>query len=311
MRDVPIAAPWLKRGDVIGLFCPAGPVRDVRRLQAGIKLIEDMGFAVRLQGPVEPRDGYLADTDARRAEHLHTLWLDDEVKAILAIRGGFGCLRLVEQLDWQLFRSHPKWVAGFSDVTLLLHGLLQRSGLVSIHGPMGASLAHSDTLSQASLFGLLTGTFAQRIRPKGVEILRGGTGRGRLIGGNLATVVHLLATPWDSQWDGCILFIEDTNEPLYRLDRMLTQLALAGKLQRLAGLILGDFELGDDQLVNLRLQESLWERTMELAGPEYPVWANFPVGHRTRNLALPIGMEAVLESGAGTLCLVPGSMHLG
>lgn len=309
MPERPVLPPRLKRGDTIGLVCPAGPVRDVARLQAGIRLIVDQGFAVKLCGPVEPCEGYLADTDEQRAAHLHRLWADEEVRAILAIRGGFGCLRLAGLLDWELLARTPKWLIGFSDVTLLLNTLFHRCGLVSVHGPVATSLAKSDARSQASLFTLLTGTVEERIRPRGVEVLRGGTGRGVLVGGNLTTLVHSLGTPWDHSWDGCLLLLEDTNEPLYRLDRMLTQLALAGRFERLAGLILGDFDLaGTDSLAGLRLREAVWARVLELVGPGFPVWADFPAGHRTANLALPIGMEAVLEEGV--LRFLPASVTL-
>lgn len=307
MPDIPILPPWLKRGDLIGLVCPAGPVRDVARLQAGIAHIEQMGFKVQLYGPTQPVDGYLAGSDGERAANLHRLWSDEHIKAIMAMRGGFGCLRLVELLDWQLFTRTPKWLVGFSDITLLLNGLLHRSHLVSIHGPVASSLASSDETSQHALFALLTGNFEERIRPKGLEILRGGEGRGRLIGGNLTTLVHALATPWDFDWQGTIMLFEDTNEPLYRLDRLLTQLALGGKLQHLSGLILGEFDTGADSVANLRLQEALWSRVLELVGPSFPVWGNFPVGHRQRNLPLPLGMEVMMDSSSGTLQLLPGS----
>lgn len=311
MAERPVLPPRLKRGDTIGLLCPAGPVRDPQRLQAGIKLIRDLGFAVKLRGQVEPCEGYLAETDDRRAAHLQALWADEEVRAIVAIRGGFGCLRLLPLLDVEAFRAHPKLLAGFSDVTVLLNGPLQQAGLVSIHGPMAVSLTTSDEQSVASLFSLLTGAFEETIRPRGLEILRGGTARGRLTGGNLTSLVHLLGTPWDSSWDGCLLLLEDTGEPLYRLDRMLTQLALGGRLERLSGLLLGCFDPGNgDRLAALRLQEAVWSRVMELAGPGYPVWGAFPSGHQERNLALPIGMEAVMESAGGTLRLLPDSVAM-
>lgn len=310
MPEAPLLPPRLQRGDAIGLFCPAGPVREVHRLQAGIKVIEEAGFKVKMRGPAEPVAGYLADDDARRAEHLHALWNDEEVKAILAIRGGYGCLRMIEHLDWELFRQRPKWLAGFSDVTLLLNSLHQRANLITIHGPVATSLAGSEPAYQAALFSLLTGSFEELIKPKGLEILRGGTGRGRLAGGNLTTLVHLLATPWDILWEGSILVLEDTNEPLYRLDRMLTQLALAGRLQGLTGLLLGEFDTGGNAVDNLRLQEAVWARVLELAGPGFPIWARVPVGHRERNLALPIGMEAMMDSASGVLSLLPGSVTL-
>ncbi|MCL2789893.1 MAG: LD-carboxypeptidase [Desulfobulbus sp.] len=310
MSSQPVLPPRLRRGDTIGLFCPAGPVRDAERLRAGVRLIEDLGFMVQIQGPAAPGDGYLADSDEQRAAHLHELWSDAEVKAIVAIRGGYGCLRMIDRLDWDLFRQHPKFLVGFSDVTVLLNCLVDRAGLIAIHGPMAGTLARSDERSRASLFGLLTGTSEERIKPRGLEVLRGGTGRGRLIGGNLTSLLHLLATPWERSWDGCILVLEDTNEPLYRIDRMLTHLSLAGRLSRLAGLVLGDFDLGGDHVGNLWLQEAVWARVLELAPPGYPIWARFPVGHRERNLALPIGVEAKMASDAGALELLSASVIL-
>ena len=309
MTERPVLPPRLKRGDAIGLFCPAGPVRDVEGLLLGIGLIEELGFRVKLRGPVEPRDGYLADADGQRAEHLHRLWSDPDVRAIVAIRGGYGCQRMAGLLDWELFRREPKWFVGFSDVTVLLNALPQQAGLVAVHGPMAISMARSEPRNVASLFALMTGELDQRIRPKELEVLRGGSGRGRLVGGNLTTLVHMLGTPWDSLWDGCILVLEDTNEPLYRLDRMFTQLAQAGRLDRLAGLLLGDFDAGEgDLLADLRFQEAVWSRVMELVPPGFPVWAGFPSGHRQRNLALPMGMEASMDGG--TLRLLPDSVRL-
>ncbi|MBM9535789.1 S66 peptidase family protein [Desulfobulbus alkaliphilus] len=311
MSDQPYLPPALKPGDTIGVFCPAGPARDRQRLQEGIELIRAMGFTLKLSGPTECSTGYLAGTDEERAAHLVALWRDPEVKAILAVRGGFGCLRLLDRLDWSMFRRSPKFLAGFSDVTVLLNTLLHRGELVSIHSPVVTSLGRSDKASATSLFSLLTGTrMAEEIQPRGLEILRGGIGTGRLVGGNLTSLVHLLATPWDHTWEQCILLLEDTNEPLYRLDRMLTQLALAGRLERLAGLLLGTFDSGrDDSTGNLRLQEGVWDRVMELAKPGYPIWAGFPVGHRQRNIALPIGMKAVMDSAAGTLTFLPESVR--
>ncbi len=311
MADRPILPSRLKRGDTIGLVCPAGPVRDMPRLQAGIRLIQDMGFQVKMRGTVEAGDGYLVDSDARRADNLHGLWSDEEVKAVLAIRGGFGCLRMIARLDMELFRRHPKFLIGFSDVTVLLNSFFRQAGLVTIHGPVATSLAGSDEPSVTSLFSLLTGDFSEAIKPRNLEILRGGTGQGRLVGGNLTTLVHLLGTPWDFSWEGCLLLLEDTGESLYRLDRMLTQLALAGRLERLAGLVLGTFDSGgDNRTTNIQLQEEVWGRIMELVGPGYPVWADFPAGHQGRNRALPLGMEAVMDSSTGTLRLLPNSVDM-
>lgn len=309
MNKTPVFPPRLQRGDTIGLFCPAGPVRDQDRLRNGMQRIRDLGFATIVQGPTTAASGYLAGTDEQRAANLHALWQNEQVKAIWAIRGGFGCLRLLDHIDWELMRRHPKLLIGFSDVTLLLQGLINRANQVAIHGPVVTSFAGSSNQDALTLFALLTGTLPERIPMPKLEILRNNTGKGRLIGGNLATLTHSLGTPWDYSWDGCILVLEDTNEPMYRLDRMLTQLALAGKLQRLAGLLLGDFDLsGGDSPADWRLQEEVWQRALDLAGPHYPIWANAPIGHGNRNQALPLGMEAVMDSASGALVLINGSV---
>lgn len=301
--------PVLRRGDTIGIFCPSGPVRNEALMEEGIRLLCDMGFQVKLQGRTQSGHAWLADSDAARADALNSLWFDPEIRVILAIRGGFGCLRLLPLLDLDALASQPKLLAGFSDVTVLLNVLSQQAGVLGIHGPVLASLLRSDQESMHSLLHMLGGVFPRFIKSSGLEILRPGSGyegRGRLMGGNLCSLVHLLGTPWDLDYTGRILLLEDTNEPMYRLDRMLTHLNLAGRLNGLAGLILGDFDTGgDNHNDNLRLREAVWQRVLELAPPGFPIWAGFPFGHGRVNQALPLGMEAIMHSNQGTLELFP------
>lgn len=309
LNKPPLLPPRLRKGDTIGLFCPAGPVRDKSLVEKGIQLITNMGFLVKLGGRLDCGHDYLAATDEERAQALHNLWADDSIKALMAIRGGFGCLRLISRIDTSLIKRHPKLLIGFSDVSVLLTGLLSEANQISIHGPSVSTLARLDKASIGALFSLITGAFSEQVKPDGLEILRPGTVRGQLVGGNLTTLVHLMGTRWDMSWDGRILFIEDTGESLYRLDRMMTQLKLAGRLDSLAGLILGTFDLGgDDRLEMLRLQEGFWERVLELIdGLAYPVWANYPIGHQQRNHSLPVGLEATMDSDIGRLVLHPES----
>lgn len=307
MTSAPLPPP-LKRGDAIGVFCPAGPPRNMELLHQGLNLLRDAGFQVRIEGAVEPRPGeYLADTDAARAAAFHRLWADDEIRAVMPVRGGYGCLRLAPLLDAELLKSRRKWLVGFSDLTLPLNHIHELTGLVCLHGPMTASLPRCRPEDRELLFAYLTGNIPETIRLPGLEILRRGSadsGCGRLAGGNLATLCHALGTPWDTNWDGRILFLEDTGEYLYRLDRMLTQLAQAGRFTRLAGLLLGDFDAGsDDQTANLRLTEQVWQRVLELAPEHVPVWAGLPFGHRGRNMPLPIGMAARMDGTSGSLVL--------
>ena len=172
----------LNRGETIGLFCPAGPVRNEAAMQAGMDLIHSQGFKVKTHGRLSSGHSYLADTDAQRVGSLKALWFDEDVRAILAIRGGFGCLRLLKQLDMAELRRQPKLFAGFSDITVLLNSLVQQSGLVAIHGPMLCSLTTGDMRNAESLFALLTGAYPYQIKKHEVEILCGGIGRGRLFG---------------------------------------------------------------------------------------------------------------------------------
>lgn len=303
MEKKPILPPRLKRGDTIGLFCPAGPARQPDLVEKAVQIIRDLGFKVKVQGNFQDHGHYLADTDEARAANLHALWDDDRVKCILAIRGGFGCLRMIPHLDLELLRKKPKLLIGFSDVGVLINMLAQHLNIVAVHGPVLTSLNHQGKEGINHLFRLLSSDAEDTITPSSLEILRGDNSRGRLIGGNLTTLVHLIGTPWEPKWNQSILILEDTGEHIYRLDRMLTHLALAGRLNDLAGLILGRFDPGnDDRLETLRLQEAVWQRILELTPhTAYPIWADFPLGHQGVNLALPMGVEASMDSSSGKL----------
>jgi muramoyltetrapeptide carboxypeptidase len=271
-------------------------------------MLRDLGLHIRCELPPNGSGpDYLAADDHWRLAELHRLWADEEVKALIAARGGYGCLRLINRLDWDFLRARPKWLLGFSDLTVLLNGISARTGFVTLHSPMISTLARADRLSYERFREVLAGEFRPCERPTGLEILRGGFGQGRLLGGNLTTLCHLLGTPWQPQTEGCILFLEDTAEPLYKLDRMLTHLACCGLLERLSGLILGHFDPGhDDRLEILRLNEQIWQRVLELTtAATYPVWGGFPVGHQQENFALPIGMEASMNSLSGILTFLP------
>jgi muramoyltetrapeptide carboxypeptidase len=237
-----IIPPPLQPGDTIGLFCPAGPVRDMDRVENGIQLIEEMGFKIRLLAPLQAQveaDTYLAASDSERAQTLNTLWADTDIKALMAVRGGYGCLRMVDQLDFALVANQPKWLIGFSDLSVLLSATACKAGLISLHGPVLSSLAGSDTASVQRLFSLLKGEYEPYVQETTARIIRSGNAYGRIVVGNLTTIVHLLGTPWEPVFAGAILIIEDTGESMYRIDRMLTQLKSAHSLSNLAAINLG------------------------------------------------------------------------
>ncbi len=295
--DKQIFPPFLEPGDAIGLITPAGPVTDKDAAKTGIKLIEKWGFKVRVPDDLERQD-YLAGTDEERAKQFIDIWNDNEIKAVLAIRGGYGALRLLPYLNLKKLAEKPKILAGFSDITILLNEITRLTGLITFHSPMLATLSRSDQQSQNSFFRLLAGNF-DPVNSKTMQIMSGGTARGRLIGGNLASLVHLLGTPHEPDWLNNILVIEDVSEAPYKIDRMLTQLKLSGRLEKLAGLIIGTFTGNDGQ--EEEWSEVLWKRTQELTGGKIPLWGSFPVGHGARNITMPMGMEVVMNSDKGSL----------
>ena len=290
----------LRPGDCIGIIAPAGQVRDKERVEQGVAILREMGFEVRLPRNLWPGTGYLADTDRNRAVEFHKMWADPEIPALLALRGGFGCLRLLDFLDRVELKKNRKLLIGFSDITILHGALYQANQMISLHGPMLTTLSATSRDSLEQFHACLTGKWNAPIRSRQVEVLRGGDPVcGRLSGGNLSSLTSMLATPLDQGWSNTILFLEDVGEPLYRLDRMLTQLAHCGKLSQPAGIILGDFSMTTDQdpLEKIRFHEEIWTRVLELTETAaMPVWGNFPVGHGADNLTLPHGADAMMDS---------------
>jgi muramoyltetrapeptide carboxypeptidase len=286
----------LTQGDTIGLFAPSGPISE-ENFRAGLRILEDMGFNVKYRRDILRRQAYLAGSDEERAGELSELWCDPEIKALLAVRGGYGALRLLPLLDMELFRAIRKPLIGFSDITILHAALHRHSGLCTFHGPMLSTLPKCDRPSQEAFFNMLTGHAPEHIKPKGLEILRHGSAQGILRGGNLTNLTHLVGTDYEDTLADSILLLEDVGEAPYRIDRLLTHLHSAGRLSQLAGIILGDFiDCGDVELV--------WNRVLELlAGSTIPIWGNFPAGHGNRNEILPLGVEVEMDSSHGRLVI--------
>jgi muramoyltetrapeptide carboxypeptidase len=291
--SVPLLPPGLKKGDTIGLAPLAGPWDD-QKFSAGIRFLTDLGFKIRLPPDSAQSFPYLAGSDQYRLDCFHELWRDPEISAIMAVRGGYGCLRLIDAIDLELIKKHPKILVGFSDVTVLLNGLYRHTGLITFHGPMLTTLAGTDKESMEKFLLCLTRQEPPALRPDRLKILRRGTARGRLLGGNLTILSHLIGTSYEPSLTDSILFIEDIGEQPYRIDRMLTQLKLAGRFEGIRGLIVGDFtNCGDTELI--------WNRILELFGDQIPIWSNFPVGHGEQNIILPLGIEVEMDSESGSL----------
>jgi muramoyltetrapeptide carboxypeptidase len=293
----------INNGDIIGVVAPAGSLINKENFFAGVKLLEKKGFRVRFNRKILTGRGYLAGTDQERADEFNRMWADPEVKALVAARGGYGCLRMIDQIDVNQIRKNPKILIGFSDLTVLLNTINQRTRLVTFHGPVLTTLADIDRYSKKSIFDTLLGQAPTQLTPAGLKIIKGGKAKGILMGGNLTTLAYMTGTPYEIPWQDAILFIEDIGEKAYSLDRLLTYLYKTGRLQKIKGLILGTFS-DEDRKEKLSLQKAVNERIAELLGVEdIPVWANFPTGHSRRNITLPVGAEVEMDSSALKLSL--------
>ncbi len=293
-QPVPLYPVLLQKEDTIGLVAPAGSW-DEDEFKRGIEILQQFGFRVKIAQGIEKKEKYLAGSDQHRTAIFHNIWRDPEVKAVLAVRGGYGSLRILSSLDYNLIRFHPKIFIGFSDITALHCAIHGHTGLITFHGPVLTSLAKHDDTSVHSFFDTLTSGLCRPICERSIEILRSGNASGEIVGGNLTTAVHLLGTPFEISWKDKLVFLEDIGEAPYRIDRMLSHLSMAGRLSDIRGLILGSF-------TNCGEKEFIWERVLQLLESEHvPVWANFPIGHGKENRIVPFGAFAEMDSSTATL----------
>ena len=284
----------LKEGDKVGIAAPAGPFK-MDRFEKGLEAIKAMGFVPVVAEAVFAQERHLAGSDKHRVGLINRLFADDAIKAIFCARGGFGCLRLLPYLDYELIRGNPKTLIGFSDITALLVTLLQRCGLAGLHGPVVTSLAFADEESKVRLKQMLTADDPVDLSPADPIVVKEGRVSGIVSGGNLATLCHLVGTDYAPDFSGKIVILEDVNEAPYRIDRMLTQMRLAGCFDAMAGLILGSFKDCGSIESTLEVFEDLF------ADFDGPIMAGFPVGHGETNLAIPVGVEAELDTEQGVL----------
>jgi len=284
----------LEPGDTIGVIAPAGPVAQ-EEIQPTIDLLYKKGYRIH-EGPnLFNRKGYLAGHDYARLDDLHSMFSDNGIKAIFCARGGYGSIRILDKIDYDLILDNPKIIVGYSDITALLFAIFQRTGLVTFHGPMLRDLAQDggDNLGD---FLELTSSDTPRIYDlSGGIVLNKGRARGMVLGGNLSIISSLMGTPFMPMMKGAILFIEDRCEPLYRIDRMLSQLRQGGIVDGLSGLIAGNFaDCGDISDINVLLKDIT-------SGIDIPLINGLLVGHNRKNRTIPIGLHAELDTEDMTL----------
>ena len=281
--------PRLKPGDTLGVAAPAGPF-EIDSFQQGMQVLRDMGFRLEIPEGVYKRNGFLAGADNERAEIINRHFADPDVRGIICARGGYGSTRLEPFLDWELIRANPKVFMGFSDITVLHHLIVTRGCLATFHGPMGTTLAKAPEDTRQAFMRALTAAEPVTIDAGTGGVVRPGEGRGPVAGGNLAMICHLLGTPLQPDFSGCLLFMEEVNEAPYRIDRMLQQMKLAGCFRSVRGIFFGDFvDCGAKDTIEAIISE--W-----FADSAFPVLTGFAIGHGRQNLTLPMGLTAQLTS---------------
>lgn len=296
--------PTLGSGARVALVAPAGPIRIPADLERAKKNAQTMGWEVILGENVREREGYFAGSDAERLADLNAAIRDDSVDAIWCLRGGYGAMRLLEGLDYDSLRKRPKTIIGYSDITALHCAVRSRCGLASIHGPTARSTL-TDFAERSLRHAVLRDADCCGTAPEGTTLV-GGCARGRLLGGNLALLAALHGTPYEPDYSGAILVLEDVNEAPYRIERMLLQLRLSGALQRCAGIAFGSFtNTGEKRDTGLGGTRSLSDVIAEAAAAaNVPAVRGVPVGHIDDQWSIPLGMEAQLDADACTLTVL-------
>jgi muramoyltetrapeptide carboxypeptidase len=297
----------LRTGDTVGVVATSAAVESVY-LERGIGALVAMGYRVKVSARVLDRCGILAGSDRDRARELNAFFADSSVKAIFSARGGYGCGRLLPLIDFDAIARAPKIFLGFSDATYMLNAMVERAGAVTFHGPMIAmDFAHGLThRSTEHLTRLLSGE-TRRFELEAREVLRPGAAEGELIGGCLSVLVAMIGTPFAPRFDGRILFLEDTGEKAYRIDRMLVQLRQAGVFNRVAGIVFGAIRpLEGSEQESVRIAEFVADQTV---GLECPVLFGIEAGHGTENMTLPLGVRMKLESAGRRLVMTEPAVN--
>ena len=287
--------PYLKKGNTIGITCPAGYM-DAAKAQTCINTLQSWGFDVMVGKTLGSKSkNYFSGTDEERRDELQAMLDDENINAILFGRGGYGMGRIIDGLDFTKFKKKPKWVIGYSDITVLQAHLYAKIKVASLHAPMAAAFNEGENEFIQSVHNAIKGKKA-KYSCAAHPFNKPGEATAELVGGNLSLLAHITATPSDIITKNKILFLEDIGEQIYNIDRMLYQLRRSGKLENLSGLIIGGFT--DMKDTERPFGKTVYEAIEDiLAEYNYPVAYSFPVSHSTENYALKIGVTYTLKVG--------------
>ncbi|MEM7118872.1 MAG: LD-carboxypeptidase [Chloroflexota bacterium] len=311
----------LREGQTVGIVAPASPCNEDRQIRFALETIASLGFKIKEGKNLYRRHGYFAGTDLERAEDINDMFADDEVDAIITLRGGYGSSRILPFLDLDLIRNNPKILIGFSDITALLNGIHRRTGLVTFHGPDAEmrytkyTLAEYEKVLMRADSPIVLGAAPPFESSKGVVEYKNrfdpivpGKATGQLIGGNLTLITDLLGTTYEPDFQGKILFLENCGLTTDEIDRSLSHLWLAGKLQQVNGIVFGQFadiSYLSNWAKRFTLAEVLAERCKDL---NIPSIAGLMFGHIDDMTTIPLGCEAELDVDAGTLTLLENAV---
>ena len=304
----------LRRGDTIGLVGISGAIHEPEtRFDKMLETIDALGYKVIVADSCREQYGYLSGTDVSRAKGLNQMFRDDRVDAVVCMRGGYGVTRMLDQVDFDVIRSNPKLLLGYSDITALHTAIHERVGLTTIHGPMpDRGWMKLDDFTRESLQRALTSTEPLGLleNPEGMATRCYAPGRceGQLVGGNLSLIAATCGTPFQLNPEGKVLLLEDLNEYIYRLDSMLTQLRLAGMFEKCVGVVLGGFTNCNPEEENFGFQlDDIIRDIIVPAGK--PVLANMMIGHTQQKITVPLGVQCRLDAGAGTLTITESALE--
>jgi muramoyltetrapeptide carboxypeptidase len=303
----------LTPGDTVMFVAPAGPPKKDEVLRAKQR-IEDRGYKVKMRDDLFAIEGYLAGRDERRAAELMEAFTDDDVDAVLCVRGGYGVMRILDRLNFDKIRKNPKPLLGFSDITALHAALQAKAGLVSFHGPgpasgLGSEKGPTDFTAKYVIRALEfndESAYTIDVSENVAKVASYGAGKttGRLVGGNLSLISALEGTPYAIDCRDAILLIEDVNEAPYRIDRMLAQLKLAGKLKQIRGALLGQFTtefVREDKLTDDARFDTNGVLAQYFQDARIPVLVNYPIGHHDQNATVPLGSQVEIDAEKKTL----------
>lgn len=315
MKRTIIKPAHLRKGDMVGLVCPASSPFEQGDIEFTYEWLQKLGLRYKTGTHIFDSYSDMAGRDEDRLRDLHEMWADRDVQAILPLRGGNGSARLLPGLDFELIKKNPKIIIGYSDLTALINAIHQQTGLITFHGPMGGSFFRSSysyhffnrALMSNRPLGLIVDPLPSDLwnprYPPPRMVIAEGRARGPLVGGCLTLIKELMGTPWELETEGKILFLEDLREEPHTIDRILTQLLLAGKLQKAKAIILAEFvacKPGDSKRESFDLNhsvETIFRERLSRLG--IPVVYGLRCGHGHDQLTLPIGVTASLEAHRG------------